>query len=187
MKQRVKLKTIMASAGMVCAVGFAVIVSGTVYHWPPSWPKELEPLCRQSTYNELATSIHETVYEIPFYTREQFEWAWPFIVGLKSKGAPIILEGSPSTYVGRPLAPGVRVLWPPSHTPITNSVKLGSGESPEYVVYMDGVPVPYTGQQHRFRFRARVDIVLVTDGLIVSTNGIKIPPQTPIIDNRVSK
>jgi hypothetical protein len=191
----------MATAGMVCAVGFALISVEDRGTWPRSWPKELDSLRDRARTVGVASGIQETVYEIPFGKRGDFEGAWPVIVGLKSKGAPIILEESPSTYHGRALASGVRVLWPaggtvglPDGTTLPtgplwpDSARLGSGDLPEYVIRQGKVLVPYTGQEPLgFRFRARVDIVLITDGLIVNTNDIKIPTQTPIIDKRVKK
>ncbi len=201
MKQRTKLLALTTAAGMLCAAGFALVTiqgSGT---WPRSWPKELDSLRDRARTVGVANGIQETVYEIPFYKREDFERAWPFIVGLKSKGAPIILEASPSTYHGRALASGVRVLWPaggavglpdgtrlPTEPPWPDSARLGSGELPEYVIRRGDMLVPYTGQEHAgFRFRARVDIVLITDGLIVNTNDIEIPTHTPMIDKRAKK
>jgi hypothetical protein len=201
MKQRAKLLAFMTAAGMVCAVGFALVSVEGRGTWPRSWPKELDSLRDRARTVGVANGIQETVYEIPFDNREEFERAWPCFVALKSKGAPIILEGSPSTYHGRALASGVRVLWPaggavglpdgtrlPTEAPWPDSARLDSGELPEYVIRKGGALVPYTGQEHLgFRFRARVDIVLITDGVIVNTNNIEIPTQTPIIDKRVKK
>ena len=38
------------------------------------------------------------MFDISFSDREQFEKAWPVILKLKSKGAPLILEKAPSYY-----------------------------------------------------------------------------------------
>jgi hypothetical protein len=35
-----------------------------------------------------------------------------------------------------------------------------------------------------FRYRARIDIILITDGRIVDLNRIRLPANTPIVDNR---
>lgn len=63
---------------------------------------------------------------------------------------------------------------------------LSEGELPEYVTSEeeDGRLkwVPADGGH-----RARVDIILITDGKIVDLNRIQLPPDTPIIDNRFKK
>src|ERR1035441_8595001 len=97
---------------MVCAVGFSLVMVEGRGTWPLSWPKELDSLRDRARTVGVANGVQENVYEIPFYNREEFERAWPYIVALKSKGAPVILEGSSSTYHGRALTSGVRVLWP---------------------------------------------------------------------------
>ena len=78
-----------------------------------------------------------------------------------------------------------------------------SEKLPEYVVAEDGKWSPFDGTEGKdfsFRartkdflgqalrrgavFRARTDIVLITDGSIVDLNRIPLPAATPIIDNR---
>ena len=75
--------------------------------WPKSWPKELEPLRSQAR-----TLVHSQygVHEIRFTSREQFEAAWPHILAVKSKNAPLTLLGSPNDYrnMGEPIKAGVR-------------------------------------------------------------------------------
>jgi hypothetical protein len=91
---------------LVVAV-LALCMSGTAYAlysvadkglWPDTWPKELEPLRKQSRTLEgpLLPQLH---YEIPFTKRDEFEAAWPHLLKVKSKGAPIILVRSPLTRV----------------------------------------------------------------------------------------
>jgi len=65
--------------------------------WPASWPQELEPLRKQArTYvGPMAPQPH---YVIPFTKREDFEAAWPHILKVKSKAAPVILLKSPQTF-----------------------------------------------------------------------------------------
>ena len=77
--------------------------------WPKSWPKELEPLRNQSR-----TLTHETVniHEIAFSNRVEFESAWPHILGLKGKGAPIKLLASPDNRLGITIKAGVRLCGP---------------------------------------------------------------------------
>ena len=168
--------------------------------WPDSWPKELERYRKQSKSYGVAHGIQENVYEIHFKKREEFERAWPHILKLKTKGGHLILERSPSTYSvsGSTAETGVRILWPSGGSsgspdgkmlrtgpPWPDYLKLRSGGLPEYVSNQDGKWVAYDGKKRKgFLHRARVDIVLITDGKIVDLNRIRLPADTPIIDNR---
>ena len=69
--------------------------------WPNSWPAELEPL-RKHSRSLFHSSV--AIYEIPFGNRKVFESAWPHILKLKTKEAPIILLGGASqeTWWDRP-------------------------------------------------------------------------------------
>lgn len=192
----------------LCFALLMAVESGT---WPDSWPKELEPFRKQARTVDVAHGIQETVYEIPFENREAFEKVWGHILKLKSKGAPLILEKSPSTYnvSGSKMERGVLVLCPsagsvglPDGTrlhagpPWPEYIKSLSGELPEYVVHeggnfvQEGGWVPFDrkkGDQNGFRYRARVDIILVTDGKVIDLNRIPLPPDTPIVDRRFAK
>ena len=201
MKQRTKLLTFMSAAAMGCAAAFAMVAIQWRGTFPKSWPQELDAFRNEARTLWIGNGIQETVYEIQFDTRDEFQKAWPYIISLKSKGAPVILEKSPSTFHERPLTAGVRILWPaggevglPDGTRLSTgppwpaSVRLSSGELPEYLTLKGGVMVPYTGQEYQgFLYRARVDVVLIADGLIVKTNDIEIPAQTPIIDKRIKR
>jgi len=187
------------TASTVCLGLVSIIGSGT---WPDTWPKELEPYRHNAKTVEVAHGVQETDYEIPFHTAERFEEAWPHILALKSKGAPLILEESPSTssVSGSTLDVGVRILCPPGlgvraksgeseislefHAPWPDSILLPSGDLPEYVVQDGDKWVPFTGVEGGFRERVRTDIVLVVDGRAIDLNRIELPADTPIIDRR---
>jgi hypothetical protein len=83
----------------VCAMGSAVYAlygvsdEGT---WPKTWPTELEPLRKQAR-TLVGPMVATEHYEIPFTKREEFESAWPHLLKVKSKGAPIILVRAPKT------------------------------------------------------------------------------------------
>jgi hypothetical protein len=64
--------------------------------WPKSWPKELESL-RNQARTLVGPEVAFEHYQIPFTNREQFESAWPHLLKVKSKGAPIILVRGPKT------------------------------------------------------------------------------------------
>jgi len=149
--------------------------------WPETWPEELEPYRDQAKTLDVAHGIQERVFEISFDRRKDFEKAWPHILKVMSKGAPLVFERGPSTYSvsGSTLDTGVRILCP------SNGAAGSSEQSPEYVVNQDGKWVPFDGTNRSgFIHRARVDIVLVTDGKIVDLNRIRLPSDTPIIDRR---
>ena len=88
---------------IVCIVGAAIILLGSALclalvigneegMWPANWPKELESYRKQARTLEIAAGNQETVYEICFEKREDFEKIWPVILKLKSKGAPLKLR-----------------------------------------------------------------------------------------------
>jgi hypothetical protein len=102
------------AAIVLCAAGsvfadYTVIDKGT---WPQSWPQELEPLRKQAKTLEgpLAANQH---YAIPFTKREEFESAWPHLLKVKSKGAPVVLVRGPNFFLGENVKAGVVVHAPP--------------------------------------------------------------------------
>jgi hypothetical protein len=197
-KRAVGYVAVLAAALLLCSTTVSGDVgSVTEGLWPDSWPKELEPYRARATTLDFGTGTDLTVYEIPFRDREDFESAWPHILSLKSKGAPLILVRSPSAYGPSTLEVGVRILSPPDRCEYTSdadgskvkpgppwpaSARLPSGELPEYVIMSGGkwVPPP-KGVGY---VRARQDIMLVCDGDIVDLNRIRLPADTPIIDRR---
>jgi len=189
----------------VSTLAFSRVTVSNTGNWPDSWPEELERYRTQARTFGVGHGIQETVYEIHFHKRGEFEQAWPHILKLKSKGAPLILQKSPSTYnvSGSTAETGVRILCPsggvlglPDGTrleagpPWPESVRSPSGEIPEYVVPKEGNWVPFDGKELTtgiFLHRARIDIVLITDGKVVDLNRIPLPPDSPIIDRRFVK
>jgi len=108
-------RTIICVAAIVlCAVSYAyadysVSEKG---EWPATWPKALEPLRKQA--QTFIGPIEELrFYAIPFAKREEFESAWPQLLKVKSKGAPIILVHAPNFFLGDSKA-GVVVHAPPA-------------------------------------------------------------------------
>ena len=113
MKRPIALLAAMILGVACCAYAEYVIEDrGT---WPESWPKELDSLRKQSRTLDgpLPGVLH---YQIPFAKREEFESAWPHLLKVKSKGAPIILLRSPYTRLGR-IDAGVFI-----HTPLAGPV-----------------------------------------------------------------
>lgn len=135
--------------------------------WPTNWPKELEALRKQSRSLD---GDYQSIYEIAFTNRLQFEAAWPHILAVKSPEAPIILLNGPNGSLGT-IKAGVRMLapltgksispegtrYPPSAEgivtnvnllrigpPWPDNVKSKSGVLPEFVGYDNGRWVPYS-------------------------------------------
>jgi len=140
--------------------------------WPKSWPKELEPLRKQARTLE-GPEVLNRHHEIPFSKREEFEAAWPHLLKVKSKGAPIFLVRAPRTNFFRVKPAGVLV-----HTPPTGTDKEANPEE----------PLAGSGWQDPAHLRGRwtwtTFIELVVDGKVVDLNRIPLPDDTPIIDER---
>jgi len=72
--------------------------------------------------------------------------------------------------------------------PWPDDLKSESGGLPEYAEYGNGKWVPFDPQAKRAApreiTRARTEIDLIVDGQIVDLNRIRLPPDTPIIDER---
>jgi hypothetical protein len=162
-------RTIAFLAAMVfCAVPsvYALYSVSNEGQWPKSWPKELEPLRKQSRtlVGPMAPQPH---YEIPFTKREDFESAWPHILKVKSKGAPVILLRGPDSRLGTKINAGVRIHCPPP--------QRGDRAMPE-------APLNTTNVWERWMYTTFID--LIVDGEVVDLNRIPLPAETPIIDER---
>ncbi len=143
---------------------YSVADKGT---WPESWPKELEPLRKQAR-TLVGPMVAQAHYEIPFTKREEFEAAWPHLLKVKSKGAPIILVRGPKTDFFEVKPAGVLI-----HSPPVATEKQVNPETP-----IPGVT------NVRERWMNTTYIELVVDGDIVDLNRIPLPADTPIIDER---
>jgi hypothetical protein len=184
--------------------GFAITMIDETGMWPQSWPKELEPLRKDARTIRTATIIHEDIYEIHFKDRETFERSWPLLIGLKSKGGPLIINKvaiSPPNQVVifSNEVPAVRTFISPAGSisgglavgpPWPSSALLPDGLLPEYIrmgeVQGKKTWIPATRGEgfQGFMYRARVDIELIIDGKVIDLNRIRIPSDTPIIDKR---
>lgn len=128
--------------------------------WPDSWPQELAALREHSRTLEgpMRPSLH---YAITFNKRDQFETAWPHLLKVKTKRAPIVLRRGPSFWLGKEQKAGVCV-----HTPPEGQAPLADGKD------ANG------------NWEKTVFIELIVDGETVDLNRIPLPPDTPIIDER---
>jgi hypothetical protein len=144
---------------VVCSVSadFGVVDRGA---WPDTWPKELEPL-RKKARTLVGPLVEYQNYAIPFGKREEFEAAWPHILSVKSKGAPVVLRRGPSFWFEDKKSAGVCVHTPPE------------GEAPIA-----------DGKDAKGNWEQTIYIELIVDGNIVDLNRIPLPADTPIIDER---
>ncbi|HBF35028.1 TPA: hypothetical protein DDW35_10760 [Candidatus Sumerlaeota bacterium] len=171
---------------------FAMVTISDKGTWPDTWPQELERYRDQAKSFGIGTGSQEDMHQIAFQSSKDFEQAWPYILKLKSKGAPITLELTSATYAYgvAPITAGVRIFCPARITPSgippwVNDIQQTSETLPEYVMQKNNQWVPWDGTWEKgFRYRARTEIELVVDGEIVNLNRISLPPDTPIIDNR---
>jgi hypothetical protein len=177
---------------------YLVIEQGT---WPKSWPKQLDKLRDQSRTLEgpEAPYLH---FAIRFTDRGQFEAAWPHILKVKTKGAPIILVRGENFFLGKDSKSGVVVHSPPADGTDKPAAGEGpvAGEPPAAgEPSIKGAP-PVAGEgsikgegpiegvrDPRMRWMNTTYIELVVDGQIIDLNRIPLPKGTPIIDERFSK
>jgi hypothetical protein len=169
MKKRALLLTALLVA-VVCPA-YALYSVSPRGEWPADWPKELEPLRAQSR-TLVGPSVEARHYAITFATREEFEAAWPHLLKVKSKGAPIFLVRGENFFLGEKHEAGVVVHAPP----IGQHDNPATPEAP-----IKGVKEP------RMRWMNTTTIELVVDGHIVDLNRIALPEETPIIDHRFVK
>jgi hypothetical protein len=178
--------------------------------WPKSWPKEFEPLRKQSR-----TLVHSAfgIHEIKINSRREFESIWPHLLKFKSKGGTLTLHGSPNKKLGTTMKAGVRIISPLTGTKITpdgksyppnakakvtdegvltigppwpDSLRDKNGHLPEFVHNANGKWKVYKeGDGRRLALRrARCDIELIVDGKRIDLNRIQLPADTSIIDQR---
>jgi hypothetical protein len=161
---------VLVAAMALCAVTSTALAIWDVSDtgaWPKTWPKGLEHLRSQSSTIQ-GSELNLIIHHIPFKDRDAFEAAWPELLKVKTKGAPLVLVRSPGTHwhFGKTKA-GVLVHSPPPGTKTTEPAKPRLGE--EDVV---------------MRWWHTTYIELVVDGDIVDLNRIPLPADTPIIDQR---
>jgi len=161
---------LLVAAIAVCAVASSALAVWDVSDtgaWPETWPKALEPLRKQSSTIQ-GSALNLIIHHIPFKDRQAFEAAWPELLKVKTKGAPLVLVQSPNTHwhFGKTKA-GVFVHSPPPGTKTTEPAQPRAAEG-------DAVT----------RWWHTTYIELVVDGDIVDLNRIPLPPDTPIIDQR---
>jgi len=157
---RVKAFLAAVAVCVACSTASAIWWHSETGTWPESWPKALEPLRKQS--RSIGGSLANlAIHQIPFTKRDEFEAAWPELLKVKTKGAPLILVRSPG------------LQW-----------RCGETKTGVLVHYApDGVD-PYKLIGPLPGVDDLTYIELVVDGEIVDLNRIPLPADTPIIDER---
>lgn len=110
MKNRLFGLFVILSCGIASAD--AASFGGPGGKWPKNWPKALEPL-RKTAWTWEHGLVGQISYDIPFASREEFESAWPHIVKLKSKGAPLTLINTQHYHGKAGDVPASVVIFPP--------------------------------------------------------------------------
>ena len=122
-----------------CTVCFADYTFSNKGLWPNNWPKELEPLRKQSRTFEGPVLLNRH-HAIPFTDRDEFEAAWPHILKVKSKGTSLRLVRAPNFFLGGESNAGVVIHCPPrdeSDEPATLDLVV-DGE----IVDLNRIPLP---------------------------------------------
>jgi hypothetical protein len=186
--------------GSACAASWALIGVQDRGNWPDHWPKELAPLRANAKTIMVAHGIQEDVHKISFTSAEEFARAWPFLLSVMDRNSQVILENGPYLHStsGTSVTVGVLMLCPPDSSvtlpdgtttkPIQARRDLydGSGGLPEYMALSGGkwkASTDKTGASG-FLYRARTDIVVVSDGRIIDANRLAIPKDTTVDDHR---
>jgi hypothetical protein len=193
--------------GLAPAWGFvSVHEKGT---WPADWPEQLESFRDRARTFDVGTTVRESVYEIRFETKEEFEQVWPTLLQLRTEGSPLRVSSVDSpdelrTGMFPNDAPAVRIYTPvygssaqrpggamlPVGPPWPRAIMLPNDSLPEYVAISDDGArwVPVVGKSpDGFRHRARVDIEIVADGKVLDAKQILVPAGIPLIDNRATE
>ena len=124
---------------VVCSSAFGLYSVSDTGTWPKSWPKELEPLRKQSR-TLVGPLVLQRHHAIRFTKREEFEAAWPHILKVKGKGTPLVLVRGPNFFLGEDGRAGVVIHCPPegeADNPTTIDLVV-DGE----IVNLNRIPLP---------------------------------------------
>ena len=163
MKRAIGLLVLVA-VGVVCSRAWAdygVQDRGT---WPKDWPGELEVLRKQA--RTLVGPIDQRHYAIRFGNREEFEAAWPHLLKVRSKGAPVVLVRGENFFLGQGVKAGVVVYCPPE-----GQLEKGA----------PAAPIKGAGDLRAPGMNAyRIEVLV--DGEVVDLNRIQLP--VGVVDER---
>jgi hypothetical protein len=165
-----RIAAFLAAAALcaVCSTAYALYSVNETGTWPKSWPAQLEPLRKQSR-TLVGPMVPQRHYGIRFATREEFESAWPRLLKVKTKGSPIFLVRGPNYFIGDGSKAGVVVHCPPA----------GQADNPA----TPEAPIPGV-ENPRVRWMNTTFIELVVDGDMVNVKRIRLPADSPVIDEQ---
>lgn len=182
--------------------------------WPKNWPQELEALRKNATTGNFFAGSEAILYYIEFKNRKQFEHAWPFLLKLKSKGAPLSLmsvdlpKTDPNDKSVRHTLPTAVVVCPTQgdYTKMPDGSYSHRAEWTEDIESQlsDNILPQLVGKckttkkwsvvaspvdsdsivRYRFIQQARIEIQLYVDGDVIDMNRIHLPENTSIQDRR---
>ncbi|MGV3720529.1 MAG: hypothetical protein ACO1SX_06425 [Actinomycetota bacterium] len=167
MKARITLPAALIVLGLCSAAhaAYSVNDSGT---WPRSWPRQLEPLRKQAR-TFVGPTVAQQHFAIRFTDRADFEAAWPQLLKVKTKGAPVFLVRSPNFFLGDGVKAGVIVHSPP----------VGQSNNPN----TPEAPIPGVANP-RVRWMNTTFLEVVVDGDDIDPDRIRFPANTPLLDER---
>ena len=162
-----KRTTAFLIAILFCAVipAYALYTVNEKGEWPKSWPKQLEPL-RKHSRTFVGPEVENRHYAIPFAKRETFEAAWPHLLKVKSKGAPVFLVRGPSFFLGDNVKAGVIVHSPPLGHASNRATPEG--------------PIESTNLRVRWMYTTYIEVVV--DGDVIDASRLRLPKNTVVID-----
>lgn len=165
-----KTTTALLTAVLACALlpAYADYSVNDRGEWPRTWPKQLEPLRNQSR-TLVGPMAPNRIYAIRFTRPEDFKAAWPYLLKVKSKGAPVFLVHGPNFYLGEHNKVGVVVHCPPLAQP---------GQPAPAEAPIPGVTSP------RQRWMNANYLEVVVDDDIINAKQVAVPRGTPVIDER---
>lgn len=167
MKARIAFLSAAAVCGL-CSAAHALYSLNETGTWPKSWPRQLEPLRKQSR-TLVGPMVEQQHFAIRFSSREEFEAAWPHLLKVKTKGAPVFLVRGPNFFLGEGVKCGVIVHSPP----IGQSKNPNTPEAP-----IPGVTEP------RMRWMNTTYLDVVVDGDVINAERLRLPAHTPLLDQR---
>ncbi len=164
-------KTVALLAAMLfCVLGpaYALYTVSEQGEWPKSWPRELDPLRKQAR-TMVGPMVPERHYAIRFTSRKEFESAWPYLLKVKTRAAPIFLIRSSYFFLSDHNKAGVIVHTPP----------LGQSKNPA----TPEAPIP--GETNpRQRWAQTTVLEVMVDDDIIDWKHIALPKGTVVIDQR---
>jgi hypothetical protein len=171
MKRRIAFLAVTSLAAIaLCDAGsvYALYVVFNTGTWPESWPKELEPLRKQSRTFEGPVRAHQH-YAIPFTKRAEFESAWPHILKVKSKGSGVRLVRAPNFFLGGHANAGVVVHSPPLGQEGTTYLELVVDGD---IVDLNRIPLPADTPiiDERFKVGKNKSVLEQAEGIAVATS-----------------